>query len=147
VGTSLARPKIEVDWTEIDKLCALQATHDEIAQFLGVSEDTLSRRCKEDHDMSFADYIAQKRGVGRVSLRRSQWLLAQKGNATMLIWLGKQYLGQRDKNSHELSGPDGKPIETHSVGALTDEQIDEKLKNLSLKLELNSTAVTSEESE
>lgn len=111
----MARPKIEVNWPEVDKLCALQATHSEISQFLGISEDTLSRRCKEDHKISFADYIEQKRGVGKVSLRRSQWLLAQKGNATMLIWLGKQYLGQRDKASHELSGPDGKPVQTNAI--------------------------------
>lgn len=39
--------------------------------------------------------FAQKRGAGKISLRRSQWRLAEK-NASMAIWLGKQYLGQRD---------------------------------------------------
>jgi hypothetical protein len=40
-----------------------------------------------------------------------QFKAAEGGNATMLIWLGKQYLGQSDKTQHELSGPGGGPIE------------------------------------
>jgi hypothetical protein len=45
---------------------------------------------------------------GRMSLRRLQWKKAQEGNTTMLIWLGKQYLGQSDKQ--ELTGKDGKSL-------------------------------------
>jgi hypothetical protein len=32
-----------------------------------------------------------------MSLRRMQWEKAQTGNTTMLIWLGKQMLGQKDR--------------------------------------------------
>jgi hypothetical protein len=32
----------------------------------------------------------------RVALRRMQWQTAMKGNTRMLIWLGRQVLGQRD---------------------------------------------------
>src|SRR5438093_628129 len=124
----MARPQIQINWNDVEKLCGLQCTEEEIAQFLGVSVDTLYRACKRDHKSSFAEYFAQKRGLGKVSLRRAQWALAQKGNATLLIWLGKQYLGQRDKSSHELSGPDGKPIETRS--GLTDEQLDAHIERL-----------------
>ena len=42
-------------------------------------------------------HLAQKRKAGFVSLRRKQYELAMAGNATMLIFLGKQYLGQSDK--------------------------------------------------
>jgi hypothetical protein len=45
--------------------------------------------------MTFADTYKSKSQVGKSSLRRAQWNLAQK-NASMAIWLGKQYLGQRD---------------------------------------------------
>ena len=38
---------------------------------------------------------SEKREKGKISLRRYQWELAKK-NATMAIWLGKQFLGQRD---------------------------------------------------
>ena len=41
---------------------------------------------------------------GRASLRRMQYVAAKKGNATMQIWLGKQYLGQKDKQEIEHSG-------------------------------------------
>jgi hypothetical protein len=27
-----------------------------------------------------------------------QWQAAEKGNSTMLVWLGKQYLNQKDKS-------------------------------------------------
>jgi hypothetical protein len=40
--------------------------------------------------------------VGRMSLRRKQWKAAEDGNTTMLVWLGKQYLGQSDKS--EVTG-------------------------------------------
>lgn len=33
------------------------------------------------------------------SLRRMQYLVAMTGDKTMLIWLGKQYLGQTEKTS------------------------------------------------
>jgi hypothetical protein len=45
--------------------------------------------------MTFADTYKSKSQVGKSSLRRAQWKLAEK-NASMAIWLGKQYLGQRD---------------------------------------------------
>jgi len=47
---------------------------------------------------------------GRSSLRRLQWKSATNGNITMQIWLGKQYLGQRDMHSAELSGANGEPL-------------------------------------
>lgn len=93
----MARPRKEFSWEDVDKLCALQCTEEEIAQFLEISSDTLLRRCQEEHGVSFAEYFRQKRGLGKISLRRAQWTLAQKGNATLLIWLGKQYLDQKDK--------------------------------------------------
>jgi hypothetical protein len=49
-------------------------------------------------------HLAQKRQAGFVSLRRKQYELAMAGNATMLIFLGKQYLGQADKR--EVAAPE-----------------------------------------
>jgi hypothetical protein len=45
--------------------------------------------------MTFADTYKSKSQVGKSSLRRAQWKLAEK-NASMAIWLGKQYLEQKD---------------------------------------------------
>ena len=94
------RPKIEIDFAEVDKLCQIQCTGEEIASFFEISYDTLERRCKEQFKVSFAEYIKEKSSKGKSSLRRLQWKAAMNGNVTMLIWLGKQYLGQADKTNY-----------------------------------------------
>jgi AraC-like DNA-binding protein len=100
-------PAPEIDWETVDKLCQLQCTSEEIGSVLNISTDTLSRRCRKKFKTSFAEYIAEKRLGGRVSLRRAQWSKALKEtNTTMLIWLGKQYLGQTDKLEHQDIGPE-----------------------------------------
>lgn len=88
---------IQLDWEQFDKLCAIQCTLKEIASWFDCSEDTIERRVKEHSGLKFADYYAQKRGKGLVSLRRKQYEVALAGDKTMLIWLGKQYLGQSEK--------------------------------------------------
>ena len=97
------RPIIEIDWAEFDRLCEVQCTLAELALHFKMSEDTVERAVKRDHGTSFAEYFAQKRKAGFVSLRRKQWELAMAGNVTMLIFLGKQHLGQSDR--HELTLP------------------------------------------
>ena len=94
------RPKIEIDFAEVDKLCQIQCTGEEIASFFGISYDTLERRCKEQFKVSLAEYIKEKSAKGKSSLRRMQWKAAMNGSVTMLIWLGKQYLGQADKTNY-----------------------------------------------
>ena len=89
--------KKPIDWKQFDKLCALQCTKLEIAAFFDMSDDTLSRRVREEFDCSFAELFKEKRKKGKAALRRMQWQLAEKGNCSMLIWLGKNYLGQSDK--------------------------------------------------
>ncbi len=94
----MARPRKDVNWDAVEKLCGLQCTETEIAEFLGLSIATLYRACKREHKMGFDEYFGQKRGIGKISLRRAQWQLAtQNKNPTMLIWLGKQHLAQADK--------------------------------------------------
>lgn len=90
------RPRLEIDWEQLDKLCAIHCTKAEIADILGVSEDTIDRRCKEEHECSFAVYYKKHQAHGKASLRRQQFKTAMKGNPTLLVWLGKQMLGQSD---------------------------------------------------
>lgn len=80
----------------VEKLAHIQCTQTEIAATLGVSVDTLTRR-KE-----FAEVYKRGCEGGRKSLRRMQFEAASKGNVTMQIWLGKQYLGQTDHSVSEL---------------------------------------------
>lgn len=93
----MGRSRIVIDWAKVEELCTQQCTQEEIAAELGCSVDTLARACKREHSADFAEYFAEKRKKGFVSLRRSQFLLATGGNPTMLIWLGKQHLDQSDK--------------------------------------------------
>lgn len=93
----MGRPPKTINQQEFEKLCALQCTHDEICGWFDVTAPTLEAWCKQTYgkDMSFFKVFSIKRGKGKISLRRSQFQLAEK-NASMAIWLGRQYLGQRD---------------------------------------------------
>ena len=91
----MARPKKEIDQKQFENLCGLQCTLEEICGWFDVCSDTLETSCKRTYKRSFSEVFAQKRGAGKISLRRSQWRLAEK-NATMAIFLGKQFSGQRD---------------------------------------------------
>ncbi|MEL7610846.1 MAG: hypothetical protein AAGU74_15240 [Bacillota bacterium] len=92
------RPKVEwgdKEWKIFEELCNIQCTMQEICRVLGVTDKTLTRLVKEKYGTSFSAAYRKFAEGGKASLRRYQFNLAQK-NATMAIWLGKQYLGQRD---------------------------------------------------
>ena len=91
------RPKKEIDYTTVEKLANIQCTQDEIASFLGISTRTLQR------DEQFMELFNRGRENGKMSLRRMQWKHAEK-SVPMAIWLGKQYLGQRDKVEYTDDG-------------------------------------------
>jgi hypothetical protein len=92
---TMGRPKKEIDQTQFENLCGLQCTLNEIASFFQCSEDTIERWCKRTYDETFAETYKKHSGQGKISLRRSQFRLAET-NASMAIWLGKQYLHQKD---------------------------------------------------
>jgi len=92
----MARPRIPIDYKAARRLAEIQCTIAEISQVLGVSDTKLKR------DAEFRTIYEKARDKGKTSLRRLQWKSARNGNVTMLIWLGKQYLSQSDKQ--ELSG-------------------------------------------
>ena len=91
----MARPRIEIDQTQFEKLCGLQCSLEEIAGWFNCSEDTIEKWCQRTYEERFTDVFAKKRCAGKISLRRSQWKLAEK-SAAMAIFLGKNYLGQSD---------------------------------------------------
>lgn len=97
----VGRPEKKIEKSDFESLLYIQCTLDEVRAFFdmklgGCSEDTVERWCKRTYGKNFADVAAEKRAIGRISLRRTQFELAKK-NATLSIWLGKQYLGQRDE--------------------------------------------------
>lgn len=90
------RPKKEIDYNAVEKLANIQCTQEEIANFLGISVRTLQR------DDEFCRIYKKGQDNGKMSLRRMQYKLAEK-NTAMAIWLGKQYLGQRDNFPDEIN--------------------------------------------
>ena len=104
----MARPrKPDIDLEELEKLCNMQATQPEMAAWFKMSLATFERRVQAKDARAVMD-----RGykTGLISLRRQQFQLAMAGDKTMLIWLGKQYLGQRDNVDSIIAGPHG-PLE------------------------------------
>ncbi len=144
------RPKAEIDLNQLEAMCSMQCTDEEIAAMLMVSIDTIKRRKKDTDTTGFAQTYKRGKEKGKSSLRRLQWKAAQgitwivwkcdkkqaystekicedqrakrnsicgdcpgaredvitdfKGGATgMQIWLGKQWLGQKDKSEVEAS--------------------------------------------
>ena len=91
----MGRKKKIIDQDTFEKLCGIQCTEPEICAVLGVSDKPLDAWCLKTYGAHFSEVFQQKRGVGKVSLRRKQWQLADK-NPAMAIWLGKQYLDQRE---------------------------------------------------
>lgn len=98
MGKKMGRPLKEIDKAQFEKLCELQCTLMEMLCFFGVADTTLERWCKRTYDMTFAEIFKIKRQGGFISLRRKQFRLAEK-SAAMAIFLGKNYLGQTDKDS------------------------------------------------
>lgn len=91
------KPYSKIDWDKVDNMCAIQCTGEEIAGVLDIDYDTLQRACKREKGMGFAEHFKQKSGAGKMSLRRKQYSVAMDGNPTMLVWLGKNWVGQSDK--------------------------------------------------
>lgn len=91
----MARPRKIIEKKGFEKLCELQCTRDEICGFFEVDDMTLNKWCKETYGKTFSAVYGEKRASGKISLRRRQFNLAET-NATMAIWLGKQWLGQTD---------------------------------------------------
>ena len=102
------RPRLEFDLRQVEELARIGCTEEDMAAVLGISVDTIQRRkrtCPE-----FCGVIEKGRASLRNSLRRLQVKKALEGNTTMLIWLGKQLLGQSDRQRAELTGAGGEPL-------------------------------------
>lgn len=108
-------PRKEIDTKLLTKLKSIGCTNDEIQAVMGVSADTLQRRAKDTPAVKEA--LETGAAKGRATLRRAQWQGAMKGNTGMLVWLGKQLLGQRDYAQIAHTGPNDGPIKTETTYA------------------------------
>ena len=84
----MARKIISIE-NQIQKLATYGLTNIEIAEATGFDDSTLKRK--------FENFLIKGRAILKKRLKRKQIEVAMNGNVVMLIWLGKQYLGQADK--------------------------------------------------
>ena len=113
------RPRVAVDLQQLEVLARIHCTYEEMAAVMGISEKTIQRR--------FDHLVKGWRLGGKTSLRRAQFTLALGSPAqydeegrqvrpaitpdrVMLIWLGKQELGQKDVARQEHTDGEGKPL-------------------------------------
>ena len=90
----MSRAKTPVDEKEVYNLAKVGATNKEIGDCVGIDESRVRRR--------FADLLLKARGNNKIRLRQLQYAQAEEGNVTMLIWLGKNMLGQSDKTEQVI---------------------------------------------
>lgn len=100
------RPQKQINKAIFENLMRIQCTKEEICAVLMVSENTLLHWVKENYDgANFCTVFSTFKAVGRASLRRIQQDHAEK-SPRMAIWLGKQYLGQRDTDKDQIQNND-----------------------------------------
>jgi hypothetical protein len=84
----VGRKALNIDPKEVENYARLGATNVEIAAMVGCSEALIRGR--------FCEFVTKGRSERKFKLREKQYELALSGNATMLIWLGKNELKQSD---------------------------------------------------
>jgi len=110
--------KININYEVLDALLQHKITKKFCAEYLGVSEDTLERRLREDFDMTFKEYHALKLQNTSYKLQQQAIKMALKGNAVMMIFCLKNLSGWSDKSESELK------IKSN-VEALSDDELKE----------------------
>jgi hypothetical protein len=111
----MGRPVKEFDWGLVDSLCGLNASMDYVcerliakdgveynAKSLNSKRQHLERKIKNRFGITFVQYREKKIDPMRISVLKKQYEVAMAGNVTMLIWLGKQLLGQTDVEKSEV---------------------------------------------
>lgn len=94
------QPKADIDWKKVDDLLIAGCMGTGIAAYIGISPETLYDRCLIDKGKLFSRYSQEKKEKGDEILRAHQYAkaigLTDKGDNTLLIWLGKTRLKQRE---------------------------------------------------
>ena len=94
----MARPKkYDIDSKQVEIMASQGATNTDIAEVFKCTEGLIRK--------SYSEFLTKGRAERRMKLRRLQWKAAESGNTTMLIWLGKQELGQTDRQEIEHIRP------------------------------------------
>lgn len=96
------KPRV-INYDTVERLAMIQCTEAEIAYAIGFTPEGF--RLRKNNDKQLLGALEKGKETGRASIRRLQFKAAEKGDRTMLVWLGKQYLGQSDKQDVKQTGP------------------------------------------
>jgi hypothetical protein len=106
VKRSASRPLIDIDMAKVDELLIYGCNGAEVAAVFGCHPDTLYKRVEDEKGMTFTAYACQKKQHGDSILRGAQYRKAAKGDNSMMIWLGKNRLDQRDSPAEITVSPE-----------------------------------------
>lgn len=98
--SKMGRPRKEFNFELFKELCSIHCTLQEISDIIDLSPDQITERLKEMYGPSTTFPVIRDKfaNTGKATLRRSQFKMAHR-NPTMSIWLGKQYLGQKEPDN------------------------------------------------
>ena len=108
----MPQPKKELDYSALDALLQFKVSCEFCADYLRVSRDTIIRRIKEDHGMTFSEYHALKKERTATKLQQKAIESALAGNATLMIFCLKNLAGWSDKQEVE---------QNHSITLVVDD--------------------------
>ncbi len=124
------RPKNEYDLEKVEIFGRFRATYETMADYFGVCVRTIEREMSPSNnpETEFCRYY--KKGHVKLKMRLSEAQIhnaIECNNATLQVWLGKQYLGQKDKQEIEQNSnvniSDNRVLETmsdHDLNAIND---------------------------
>lgn len=109
-GRKPGRPRAVIDWALVKRQLSAGASGSSIAYELGIAAETLYLRCQEDNGMEFSAFRLLHFGRGNDLIAMKQFEVAMRGDKTMLVWLGKNRLGQRDRQEFTNAAGEAIPI-------------------------------------
>jgi hypothetical protein len=99
----MARPLAKINWDLVNDLLVSGCSGREIAANIGLNEKTLYYHCVKEFKETFTEYSTKKYAKGHSLLHNKQFEIAMAGNVTMLIWLGKVRMSQKEPEANVLA--------------------------------------------
>lgn len=129
----------EIDWEKVGQLFIVGANITQAAAAIGVCKDTLYRKCQIDLKQTIQSYQQEKWEKGNSILLGAQYEKAIKEkNPTMLIWLGKQRLNQKENLEEKINKEVEKKFDEQMVQILALLGSDRKIEDNNINNETKS---------
>lgn len=115
------RPTRSIDYAMVEKLASIGCSVQEIKLVLGITDDKLRKKAVNRDKFNHAFELGMTRA--KMSLRRAQYIKAvEEREGKLLIWMGKQMLGQREQMDITASGDSTVDVK-HTLAGLTVEEL------------------------